>query len=179
MSEDEDEVLLVLLAQRGDAEAFEKLLRGLYAPLRKYITALVDSSTADDVLQETALKIYQNLRSLREPKVFRMWAYRIVSRIALLHLSKEKRRRSLENTLEIPELFSSTVLSVLEVDCGFLRLVEQVSPASRAVLLLHYQQHLSLEETASVLDIPVGTAKSRLTYGVTQLRNFLEEKSKI
>ncbi|MDQ2840228.1 MAG: ECF-type sigma factor [Acidobacteriota bacterium] len=74
MSEDEDEILLVLLAQRGDAEAFEKLLRGLYAPLRKYITALVDSSTADDVLQETALKIYQNLRSLREPKVFRMWA---------------------------------------------------------------------------------------------------------
>ncbi len=106
--------------------------------------------------------------------------YRIASRIALLHLSREKRRRSLENTLEIPELFSSTVLPALEeIDCGFLRLVEQVSPASRAVLLLHYQQHLSLEETASVLDIPVGTAKSRLTYGVTQVRNFLKEKSKI
>ena len=149
MSEDEDEILLVLLAQRGDTEAFEKLLRGLYVPLRKYVTALVDSSTADDVLQETSLKIYQNLKWLREPKVFRMWAYRISSRIALLHMSREKRRRSVENNSEMLDLVPSTIVPALEdIDSEFLRLVEQVSPASRAVLLLHYQQHLSLEETA-------------------------------
>ena len=59
MSEDQDEILLVLLAQRGDAEAFEKLRRHLYAPLRKYIAALVDPATADDVLQEAWLKIYR------------------------------------------------------------------------------------------------------------------------
>jgi len=180
MTEDDDELLLVLLAQRGDIEAFEKLLRSIHAPLRKYATALVDSSTADDVLQETSLKIYQNLRWLREPKVFRIWAYRIATRIALLHLRREKRWRTLENNSEMLDLVPSTTVPGLEdVDSEFLRLLEQVSPASRAVLLLHYQQHLSLEETATVLEIPVGTAKSRLSYGVTQVRNFLKEKSEL
>jgi RNA polymerase sigma-70 factor (ECF subfamily) len=54
-------------------------------------------------------------------------------------------------------------------------MVDLVSPASRAILLLHYQQNLSLEETAAVLDIPLGTAKSRLSYGLAALRNFMRE----
>ena len=59
---------------------------------------------------------------------------------------------------------------------GLLALIDRVSPASRAVLLLHYQQHLSIEETALVLDIPVGTAKSRLAYGVSVLRKLVNQK---
>jgi RNA polymerase sigma factor (sigma-70 family) len=64
-------------------------------------------------------------------------------------------------------------------DAAFFSLLDNVSPASRAVLLLHYQHDLSLEETAAVLDIPVGTAKSRLHYGVATLRKHLtlERKS--
>jgi RNA polymerase sigma-70 factor, ECF subfamily len=179
MSGDKDEVLLVLLAQRGDVEAFEKLLRSLYLPLRKYVRALVDCSAADDVLQETSLKIFQNLRWLREPKVFRIWAYRIASRVAFLHLGREKQRRKFENSPEIFDWIPCTVPALEDINTEFLKLIEQVSPASRAVLLLHYQQQLSLEETATVLDIPVGTVKSRLTYGITQVRGFLKEKSKI
>lgn len=63
-------------------------------------------------------------------------------------------------------------------DAAFFSLLDHVSPASRAVLLLHYQHDLSLEETAAILDIPVGTAKSRLHYGVATLRKHftLERK---
>ncbi len=63
-------------------------------------------------------------------------------------------------------------------DEEFLSLIEHVSPASRAVLLLRYQQDLSLEESAAILEIPVGTAKSRLHYGVTMLRKYLSEERK-
>ena len=58
-------------------------------------------------------------------------------------------------------------------DAAFLSLLELVSPASRAVLLLHYQHDLSLEETAAILEIPIGTVKSRLHYGVSSLRKHL------
>jgi RNA polymerase sigma-70 factor (ECF subfamily) len=57
-----------------------------------------------------------------------------------------------------------------------LAVIEQVSPASRVVLLLHYQQHLSIEETAIVPDISIGTAKSRLAYGVSALRKLINQK---
>jgi len=63
---------------------------------------------------------------------------------------------------------------LLEID--LLAAIEHLSPASRAVLLLHYQHHLSLEETAAVLEIPLGTAKSRLSYGVSALRKLLTRK---
>jgi RNA polymerase sigma-70 factor (ECF subfamily) len=61
-----------------------------------------------------------------------------------------------------------------EFDGNLLSLVDRVSPASRAVMLLHYQQHLSLDETAAILDIPLGTAKSRLAYGVATIRKLVK-----
>ena len=49
-------------------------------------------------------------------------------------------------------------------------LVERASPASRAVLILHYQHDLTIDEVAAVLGIPAGTVKSRLAYGLRRLR---------
>jgi hypothetical protein len=60
----------------------------------------------------------------------------------------------------------------------YLAWIDRVSPASRAALLLHYEQHLSLEETAAILDVPVGTVKSRLSYGLASIRNQLKENYK-
>jgi DNA-directed RNA polymerase specialized sigma24 family protein len=48
-----------------------------------------------------------------------------------------------------------------------------VSPASRAVLILHFQEELSLPDVAAILEIPLGTAKSRLAYGLRLIRNHL------
>jgi RNA polymerase sigma-70 factor, ECF subfamily len=55
-------------------------------------------------------------------------------------------------------------------------LLERVSPASRAVLLLHYVEDLSIDDTAAILDIGVGTAKSRLAYGLACLRELVNPK---
>lgn len=168
------ETLLVVRAQCGDLAAFEQLLRRVHGPVRKYVVKLAGESEADDILQEVALKIHREIRHLREPKVFWAWTYRIATRIAFVYLKKAKRWRELEND---PELIRSMAVAVAtgqeDFDSDFVRLVDRVSPASRAVLLLHYQQHLSLEETAAILDIPLGTAKSRLSYGVAAIRKFV------
>jgi RNA polymerase sigma-70 factor (ECF subfamily) len=55
-------------------------------------------------------------------------------------------------------------------------LLEKVSPASRAVLLLHYHHELTIEEVAAVLELNLGTVKSRLAYGLSCLRNLVERK---
>ena len=167
-----DQTLLVLLAQTGDRAALEQLLHDIHAPLRRYVTRLVGADLADDILQETALQIFRKLPFLREPAVFRPWTYRIVSRIAFSHLKRARRWEPLDAAPAEP-------LTVLHPNLGeppdeaFLTLLDRVSPASRAVLLLHYQHDLSLEETAAILEIPIGTAKSRLHYGVFTLRKHL------
>ena len=167
-----DQTLLVLLAQTGDRAALEQLLRDTHAPLRRYITRLVGADLADDILQETALQIFRKLPFLREPAVFRPWTLRIASRIAVNHLKRARRWEPLAAappgilTLAYPDFGEPP-------DAAFFSLLDHVSPASRSVLLLHYQHDLSLEETAAILEIPVGTAKSRLHYGVATLRRHL------
>ncbi|MBY0502542.1 MAG: sigma-70 family RNA polymerase sigma factor [Bryobacteraceae bacterium] len=168
------EALLVARAQCGDLAAFEQLLRKVHGPVRRYVVKLAGESEADDILQEVALKIYRQIRHLREPSVFRAWTFRIATRTAFAYLKKAKRWRELENDPELIRSWAGASANRQEeFDSDFLRLVDRVSPASRAVLLLHYQQHLSLEETAAILDIPVGTAKSRLSYGVGTIRKFV------
>lgn len=177
MVDSEDEILLVMLAQNGDVAAFERLLMRLHQPLRNYVTKMVGPSVAEDVLQDISLQIYRQLRFLREPKAFRAWVYRIATRLAFLHLKREKRWRQAETDAQLRNELSTLALPHREeIDSEFLSMIGHVSAASRAVLLLHYQQNLSIEETAAILDIPVGTAKSRLSYGVSVLRNFMKEK---
>jgi len=172
-----NQTLLVLLAQTGDRAALEQLLREIHAPLRRYIAGLGGADLADDVLQEAALLIFRKLPFLREPAVFRPWAFRIASRIAFSHLKRARRWQPLDDAP--PEQLTIVNPSLGEPpDEAFLTLLDQVSPASRAVLLLHYQHDLSLEETAAILEIPIGTAKSRLHYGVATLRKHLNSERK-
>lgn len=167
-----DETLLVLLAQTGDRAALEQLLHQIYAPLGSYITRLAGPALADDILQETALQIFRKLPFLREPAVFRPWTFRIASRIAFSQLKHAQRWEPIDAAP--PESLTTLDFSPGEPpDEAFLDLLDRVSPASRAVLLLHYQHDLSLEETAAILEIPIGTAKSRLNYGVSSLRKHL------
>jgi RNA polymerase sigma-70 factor (ECF subfamily) len=172
-----DQTLLVLLAQTGDRTALEQLLRDAYAPLRRYITRLVGAPFADDILQETSLQIFRKLPFLREPAVFRPWTFRIASRIAFSHLKHARRWQPLDDAP--PEHLTTLNPCLGELpDEAFLILLDHVSPASRAVLLLRYQHDLTLEESAAILDIPIGTAKSRLHYGVTTLRKYLTSERK-
>jgi RNA polymerase sigma-70 factor (ECF subfamily) len=172
-----DQTLLVLLAQTGDRTALEQLLRDAYAPLRRYVTRLVGAALADDILQETSLQIFRKLPFLREPAVFRPWTFRIASRIAFSHLKHARRWQPLDDA---PPEHLTTFDPCLGAppDEAVLTLLDHVSPASRAVLLLRYQHDLTLEESAAILEIPIGTAKSRLHYGVATLRKYLTSERK-
>ena len=171
------QTLLVLLAQNGDRSALEQLLREIHAPLRRYITRLAGADLADDILQEASLQIFRKLPYLREPAVFRAWTFRIASRIAFAHLKRLRRWQPLDDAT--PEQLATCDASLGESpDDAFLDLLEHVSTASRAVLLLRYQHGLSLAECAAILEIPLGTAKSRLNYGVTTLRKHLTSERK-
>lgn len=155
------------------------LLRRIYRPVRSYVASMASGADVDDLLQEIALHVVQRLHQLRHPGAFRAWTFRLATRHVFRHLKRASR-------LEVRRADLSLALSVAApepvpevLDPMLLALIAQVSPASRAVLLLHYQQHLSLEETAAVLEIPVGTVKSRLAYGISALRELIQEKGRV
>jgi RNA polymerase sigma-70 factor (ECF subfamily) len=176
------EALLVLRAQSGDREALEELLESVQEPLFRYVRSLVgERPLAEDILQEVFVRIYRKLGWLREPEVFRAWAYRIATREAFRHLRRERRRA--ERFEDETALASSPAPPpreefAPELAARLPQLIADLSPASRAVIVLYYLHEMSLEETAAVLGVPLGTVKSRLSYGLGSLRRRLREEGR-
>ena len=172
----------ILRAQSGSHEALNELFKSIQEPMFRYINSLVnDRALAEDILQEVFIRIYRKLKWLREPEAFRAWTYQIASREAFRHLNREKHW-----TGQVRDEAILAAVAAVETESEFPReliqslpeLVEQLSPASRAVVVLFYLHELSLVETAAVLEIPLGTAKSRLAYGLQSLRRSFEERER-
>jgi RNA polymerase sigma-70 factor (ECF subfamily) len=130
------------------------------------------------VLQDVFVIVIQKIRWLREPNAFLAWVYRIASRQALRALRK---RRHLADRHETDSL-SKAVAAEASMDAlapemidQIPALLEEVSPASRVVLSLHYLHEMTLQEVADVLEIPLGTTKARLAFGLKVLRKRFTE----
>lgn len=162
----------VLRAQAGDREAFDEILQTIQHPLYRYLRNVTGVDEAEDLLQETLLQVYRKLHWLRDPELLIPWAFRIASRVAFRRLRRRRRlsesQLDTDLALEAPLVHDPSAVSMIE---GRL---SQVSPASRAVLTLHYLEELTLQEIAEILELPTGTVKSRLAYGLRQLRIAME-----
>ena len=163
---DAQERRLVLRAQSGDREAFDQLLLDLGPRLLRYVTRVTgDPALAEDVVQETFITIVRKISWLNDPSLFQAWAYRIASREAFRLLRKSRKYvEPVEDLISIEEPTDPWQRERL------LASLEQLSPASRAVVTLHYLEEMPLGDVAAVLDLPLGTVKSRLSYGLAQLR---------
>ena len=183
MTSPKQETRWVLRAQSGDREALDELLKVVQQPLYRYIFRLVGERTlAEDILQEVFILIYRKLGWLEDANLFRPWTYRIASREAFKRLKREKRWTEQvrdESVLEAIPTESPDPVYAPELIEHLPSLIARVSPASRAVLILHYLHEMPLGEVAGVLGITLGTVKSRLAYGLSSLRRAIIEKRTI
>jgi RNA polymerase sigma-70 factor (ECF subfamily) len=173
------EALWLLQAQSGHRDALDKLLQGIQMQLYGYLVSLVhDKHLAEDLLQDVFLIVTQKLRWLREPNAFQAWVYRIASREAFRGLRAKRSLAVLHQPdplLEATEPEAPEERPPPEIIDRVPELLAQISPASRAVLSLHYLQEMTLQEVADVLEIPLGTTKARLAYGLRVLRTKLNQ----
>jgi RNA polymerase sigma-70 factor (ECF subfamily) len=171
----QQEAFWVLRAQSGEREAFDRLLRAIGDPLLGYVSRLVgDQAMAEDVLQDVLTLVYRKLTWLEDPRLFRPWVFRIASREAFKRLKRERRWFEQVRDQEVLDALPAAPVPEPAFDpVALARLIGTLSPASRAVLILHYYHQMTLVEIGEVLDIPVGTVKSRLAYGLECLRRVL------
>ncbi|HET9270455.1 MAG TPA: sigma-70 family RNA polymerase sigma factor [Vicinamibacterales bacterium] len=175
MATSPDEALLVLRAQFGDREALEALLRAVRPSLLRYVASVIGAEDAEDLIQDVLFLIYRKLGGLQNADVFKPWAFRIASRAAFRHLKRRKRLPALVGDETLEELPAD--MSLPQVDESALStMLATLSPASHAVLVLHFREEMTLAEVAAVLEIPIGTVRSRLAYGLTTLRKQLTER---
>jgi RNA polymerase sigma-70 factor (ECF subfamily) len=165
---------LVEQARAGDREAFEALASGvvdrLYAIAR---LILRDTDRAEDAVQETLVRCWRDLPSLRDADRFDGWLRRLLMNV--INDEFRQRRRFEANVavlrLEPSVVDASDAVAIRDqLERGFRRL----SLEHRTVVVLRLYLGLSIEQAASTLGIPVGTAKSRLHYATEAMRLALE-----
>lgn len=140
---------------------------------RHACTILGDADLALDALQASLLLIARRLGTVRDPRWFRAWAYRITTRESL-RLARRGRDRQIFSD-EVPIETLGVAVPEEEPDDLPLLVAERLSdlpPAAQIVLRLHYVEEMRLAEIAEALEAPLGTVKSRLAYGLARLREL-------
>jgi RNA polymerase sigma-70 factor (ECF subfamily) len=170
-----DDIARILRAEAGDLRAFEQILLELEPQLRVYLRRLVaEQPSVDDILQECLFRLWRGLPWLREPTLFRAWAYRIATREAYRAMKRERKiEESRADATELEALPAPFTDPAAKLDAE--RCLAQVSPLARATLVAHYFEGLSLEEVGAVTGAPFGAVKSRLASGLAQLRQRIGE----
>jgi RNA polymerase sigma-70 factor (ECF subfamily) len=176
---------LVTRCQRGDRLAFRTLYRRYQQKIRSTLYQLCGQDYLDDLVQEVFLRVWRGLPRLRQPEYFSTWVYRITWNVAS-DGRRQIAKRQIETApvtpldeddprMEIPNRpGDSPDLMRLHYEDVLRRGLETLSLEHRAVLVLHDLEDLPQKEIGQILQIPVGTVKSRLHHARNTLRQFLQ-----
>jgi RNA polymerase sigma-70 factor, ECF subfamily len=162
---------LVERASRGDHEAFGVLVDASVARLEMAARLILrDSELARDAVQEAMVSAWRNLPGLRDPERFDAWLHRLTIH-ACIDMARRRRRRVIEVELTPLDDVPMADSSALVADRDFLdRALRRLDPEQRAIIVLRYYLELTLPEAAAALDIPLGTASSRLYRSLAAMR---------
>lgn len=129
-----------------------------------------NQADGEDAMQESILKAYEKIDTLRSRRKFKAWIFQILANECYKILRNQK-KQEITDPFQFPEAKSV----VIENEDGeILNYILRIPKQYQEVLILYYYDEFSTKEIADILDIPQGTVKSRLARGRKQLRDLLE-----
>ncbi len=168
------EDLLVIAAQGGDMRAFEALFVAYNPALKRFAYRLCgDEQLAIDAVQDAWITLSKTLRRLKDPRGFRIWAYKTVRwRVTDAARSLPPGSQPLDT---LPEATTALATEELIATSDQLStLMNELPDGERQILALFYLEEMKMTEIAAVLEIPTGTVKSRLNRARGRLREKME-----
>jgi RNA polymerase sigma-70 factor, ECF subfamily len=180
------EQVLIRRCQAGEEEAF-RLLFEQYKNLvyRTTYLTLGSADDADDILQEVFLQVHRSLDSYDPARgAFSTWLHRIAVNRCLNHRRGRRVVDSIEKLLadatedgepgSVALQRHRSAIERYEADDPVRRALDRLSPKLRVVVILRHYSDLSYAEIAEIMDLPLGTVKSRLNIAMRQMRDDLE-----
>ncbi|MFM1791502.1 MAG: hypothetical protein RLZZ526_1829 [Actinomycetota bacterium] len=172
----EDDAALVDRAVRGDPKAVDRLLRDHYDLVRAVCHRIVtNKSDAEDATQNAMISIARALPRFDRRSRFSTWAFRIATNAALDEVRRTRRRPlpADDDTLSTAADPSPDAADGLINQMDLVRALGQVSPEYVQVLVLRHVADLDYADIADTLGLPIGTVRSRLARGRSQLLDLL------
>jgi RNA polymerase sigma-70 factor (ECF subfamily) len=183
---------VVALAQQGREVAYRELLRRYERPVFSLVFRMVrDRTVAEDLAQETFIKVLNHIDKYRPEFKFSSWLFKIANNVAIDHL----RRRQLStisidgspNASTAAEIEASSFdivdqsesaleeMEARELGTAIERAIATLRPEYRSCILLRHVEGRSYEEIAATLDLPLGTVKTFIHRARHQLRDLLQD----
>ena len=182
---------LIIDFQNGNRDAFNQLVIRYKDKLTNFIYRFTyDIDSAQDLAQDTLLKVYINKDSYKEIAKFSTWIYTIASNLAKTELRKLKRRKTYsisdlsnddrEFVIHRPEEQSFEEIEDTNVSSSILQQsLTEIDDEFKNIIILRDIQELSYDEISKILKIPLGTVKSRINRGRFKLKDILKQKGVI
>ena len=171
------DALLAVRCQLGERAAFDELISRWHEPLWRYLRRLSNSDdAARDLAQDTWLRVFRGIARLRDPARLRPWLFGIARNVAMDRLRAQYaagRRPTWTSKSCRPHDVVNLEEDFATLEAG----LETLPIVERETLTLFYLRELSLEEIAGVVEVPVGTVKSRLFRARRMLRRVLRRRS--
>ena len=180
---------LMLLFQGGDENAYIELVNRYKDKLINFIfNYLGDLESSEDVVQETMIKLYQKKHYYKEIAKFSTWLYTIAKNLANTELRKRKQRKTTllsqfskdDKTYDLPsndpepgQEIQTDIVNKIIRDA-----VDQLSEKFKIVIVLRDIQGLSYEDISEIINVPIGTVKSRINRARLQLQVELKHLKK-
>ena len=171
--------------QKGNASSMTELANRYYDPLLRYLYRMCGGSQAlaEDMVQETFLRMMRGITAYDANRPFKPWLYSIARNIVRNHFSRADTRYA-ENPEDDSDFTDSNPLPEEQVmnhenARKVFDTLMQLPEHYRSVVVLFYYEELPQKEIANILDIPVGTVKSRLSNGLKRLRAIMGEVKEV
>ena len=161
---------LLVRARAGDAAAFESLVRKHQASVYSIgLRMLNRRDAAEDLAQDVFLQLYRKLDDIETVEHLGYWLRRVAANLSIdwLRRASWTRTAPLDDSIEVPvhEAEQDPLM-----DRELVRLLGELAPAARAVMVLRYQEDRDVAEIATALDMPVNTVKSHIKRSLTAMR---------
>jgi RNA polymerase sigma-70 factor (ECF subfamily) len=158
---------VVAAGRDGDRESLESVLADAWPHAFRIAKAILrDESAAEDAAQEACATIYRTICTIRDPRSFRAWFYRIVVREALLHVTEASPNDTREPAVEDQSDLHAARLDVRSA-------LAALPPVQRTAIVLHYYVGMNGNEIAAAIGIPAATVRFRLAQARRKMHAFL------
>ena len=170
---------LIKQLQNADLEALGLLFERHRARVYRTALAIVrDPAAAEDILQDCFLKVYVNAKRIDPERPLAPWLYRVTVNLSYTWLSRRSGHRTsfddaIDNLISPMRQAPDRLAEQTETRQKVRRAIGDLSLDQRGVVVLYYLNGLGSQDIAEILDLPVGTVKSRLYYARENLRGKL------
>ena len=166
---------LVTRTKRGDQQAFEALALQSHTRLQAVaIGILRDAHLAEDAVQQAMLGIWSDIGDLRDPTKFEGWSYRLLVRICHAEARRKRTRQSDIPAERAEEPVAADAYGAIIRRDQLERAFDHLSVDQRTIIVLHYLMDMTLDRIAETLEIPPGTAYSRISRAMDAMRAAIE-----